>query len=291
MRRALMAAVLLLAAGALAGCTASGDSASDGALPEGVTVEVRQMRDDVQFRQAQLVVRNDGDADWEIRDVVLDDPRFDGPITRHTERTSRSAPGSVVMIRLDLPAVDCDADDEASTRLDVGFAVDGADDRATATVADPLGVLAEIHERDCLAERLAETVVLSVEAFRPSAPPDPGRLVLRAEGAGGDAPARILAIQSTPLLSFPDDLRAAEYTGGWPVGIDVPAGSEAVEEVSIPVVPNRCDPHVIQEDKRGTIFTIDIELHGAPGAIELAAPPELKGRMLQWVADWCGMAG
>ena len=44
----------------------------------------------------------------------------------------------------------------------------------------------------------------------------------------------------------------------------------------------------MQEDKRGTIFDLEVEIDGEPGEIELAASEELRGRMLTWVADWCG---
>jgi len=50
--------------------------------------------------------------------------------------------------------------------------------------------------------------------------------------------------------------------------------------------PQRCDPHVVQEDKRGTIFTIDVE-EPRTGTIELPMPPELKSQVLTWVAEWC----
>lgn len=52
-------------------------------------------------------------------------------------------------------------------------------------------------------------------------------------------------------------------------------------------MPQRCDPHVVQEDKRGTIFTLEVA-EPREGTIELAMPVELKARVLTWVADWCG---
>ena len=61
--------------------------------------------------------------------------------------------------------------------------------------------------------------------------------------------------------------------------------------VSLPLVPLRCDPHAVQEDKRGTIFTLAVELDGDPGEIELAAPEDLRGRILTWVGAWCGFGG
>ena len=42
----------------------------------------------------------------------------------------------------------------------------------------------------------------------------------------------------------------------------------------MPLVPFRCDPHAVQEDKRGTIFDVRVEVDGEPGEIELAAAEE-----------------
>jgi hypothetical protein len=53
-------------------------------------------------------------------------------------------------------------------------------------------------------------------------------------------------------------------------------------------VPLRCDPHAVQEDKRGTIFTLEVELDGVPGEIELAASEDMRGSILTWVSNWCG---
>ena len=52
--------------------------------------------------------------------------------------------------------------------------------------------------------------------------------------------------------------------------------------------PVRCDPHVVQEDKRGTIFDVRVELDGEPGQVELFVGEDMRGRILTWVAEWCG---
>ena len=104
--------------------------------------------------------------------------------------------------------------------------------------------------------------------------------MLTATPTGAGEPIELRGIRSTNLLRFkPKD---GEF---WKLGLELDAGSE-VTGVEVPLVPQRCDPHVVQEDKRGTIFTIEVE---APreGTVELKMPPEMKARVLTWVAEWC----
>ena len=73
----------------------------------------------------------------------------------------------------------------------------------------------------------------------------------------------------------------------YPLGIVVGAGDEVPVVVDVPIVPFRCDPHAVLEDKRGTIFGVPVELDGEPGTVELFVGEEMRGRILTWVGDWC----
>ena len=101
--------------------------------------------------------------------------------------------------------------------------------------------------------------------------------------ATGKAAARIVDVQDTNLLTF-----AGTQPVGFAIEADVAEGDTAITTVHLPLVPLRCDPHAVQEDKRGTVFTLDVDLAGKPGTVELAASEDMRGRILTWVADWCG---
>ena len=75
---------------------------------------------------------------------------------------------------------------------------------------------------------------------------------------------------------------------GFPIDVTIAPGDTQATTVHLPLVPLRCDPHAVQEDKRGTVFTFDVEIEGEPGTVEIASSEELRGRILTWVADWCG---
>ena len=60
--------------------------------------------------------------------------------------------------------------------------------------------------------------------------------------------------------------------------VAVAAGDTDPLAVHLPLVPLRCDPHAVQEDKRGTVFTLEVEVDGEPGEIELAASEDMRGQ-------------
>ncbi|SIT86482.1 hypothetical protein [Microbacterium sp. RU33B] len=287
MRRRLRAALsLLLAAAVLAGCGGEARPApSATVLPDGVSVRLVQLRSDVADRQAQVQVRNDSDDELFVGDVRVVDPRFARPASRPRERDTAVQPGGTVDIRVQLPPMDCATPDAGESSAIVPFALGEAISVAVVPLPEAVPFLADLHERECRAEALADAVVLGFSDFTPSSPGAPADLVLDIQPTG-DAAARIEGIRTTNLLTF--GVGAAAET--FPLGVDVGTDS-APTTVRLPLVPLRCDAHAVQEDKRGTIFTLDVVVDGEPGEIELAASAELRGRILTWVAQWCGFGG
>lgn len=242
---------------------------------------VLQQRSDVAERQAQVRLRNDGDDPITIASVEVDDPRFDGVAVRVVDRTSTLGPGDRVDVRVQLPAMDCAAEDEA--RPTVTVELDGDSTRAvTVEAEDPLGFLAPLHERECFAASVAEVARVTITAFTPSPPGRPGALALSVVPTGSGS-VRLETVDSTPLLTF----AGLATAGPFPLGIDVVPDSPPTT-LTVPLVPQRCDPHVVQEDKRGTVFTVDAAVDGVPGEFDLPAAPDMKADMLTWVAAWCG---
>jgi hypothetical protein len=57
----------------------------------------------------------------------------------------------------------------------------------------------------------------------------------------------------------------------------------------VPIVPNRCDPHALAEDKVGTLFVFAVEVEGGPsGSLTLPATPELRADLYEYFARACG---
>ena len=275
---ALLVALLMVGL-ALTACAPSDLRSS--ALPPGVSVELIQLRSDVVDRAAELRLKNSGDDDLVVTRVSLTDARFETSIVR--DKRSPVSAGRTLDMRVDLPPVACRADGAAgSSTLELEYEVDGRTALAEASVPDPLGFIPLLHQKECLRERLGEVAELSWAAFEPSDAGAPASLTLEITPSGGAGPARIETVETTPLLMFD-----VSGTAPFAVGVEVD-GSGGSQRVRVPLVPLRCDRHAVMEDKRGTIFDVTVALDGTLGVVEVAAPAEIKGEILAWVANWCG---
>ena len=173
-----------------------------------------------------------------------------------------------------------DEPDAASRTSQVTLELEGGGS-ATVDVGDPLGFTTLIHEKECLRHDLARVATLEWTEFTPIAAPSPAELQLsitpggrrRDCRAGRDADDQPAAVRRRPT----------RFALALPV-----TGTDAASVVAVPLVPLRCDPHAVMEDKRGTVFDVLVEVDGASGVVEVAAPEAMRGEILRWVADWCG---
>jgi hypothetical protein len=288
-----VAAAVVLSSAACAPQAASPEvSLATGGLPDGVTAEFQQGRSDVAARQAQVVISNGTDETLVIGDVQIDDVRFAAPATRVEDRDSTIGPGRTAGIRVQLPDMACDEelDPDAAIRPSVlvEFTLGEAPGVASAPIDDPLDVLGPLHVRDCRAAAVAAAAHVSFADFDPSPAGHPATLVL-AVAPTGRASVLLAGIQTTNLLTFGAVADAAVET--YPIGMAVREDSAGYTEIHLPILPLRCDAHAVQEDKRGTIFDVEVEIDGEAGEIELAASEDIRGQILTWVADWCGFGG
>ena len=268
---------------ALAGCTAGGGTdASATVLPDGVTVELQQLRSDVATRQAQVTIMNGTSETVTVGAIEVHDPRFEAPAERVHDRQSRIAAGASVAIPVQLGPATCPAPDDATARVTIDWSTADATGRAIADLPDPLSFVPPLHDRECREAGLAEAAAVTLSSFTPSAAGTPADLTLTIVPTGRAA-AVVDSIRATNLLSW-SETSAQLY----PIAAQVRGGDVETREVHLPVVPLRCDPHAVQEDKRGTIFTLDVEVDGKRGEVQLAATEQMRGSILTWVAQWCG---
>jgi len=243
-------------------------------LPEGVTALLVQQRSDVAERMAELRLHNGSEEALAFTAVRLDDTRFASAV--EIEREVQLEPGATTELRFALPDAACDGREVRRTlTVLVG---DGSELVVELSDADDFTV--GLHERECLLADIARTATLAWTGFTASAPGATAGATLTVTPTGEGAPVLLAGIRSTNLVRF-----APKDGERWPLDLALDARAEPIT-LEVPLVPQRCDPHVVQEDKRGTIFTIDVEQPRA-GVVELPMPPELKARVLTWVADWC----
>lgn len=268
----------MAAALALTGCAAA--DAADG-LPPGVTVELTQLRSDVAERRMQVRVQNATETVIEVHSVTVADRRFAEAAQPLIDRATTISAGRTVALPVQLAPAACAAPAAVDVTVTLTYRAGGSVRTTTVAAREDFPFLADLHARECLAASVAATADLSLGQFTPSAPGEPATLALEIAQASGDADVRLVAIRETNLLSYrQQDAVATAYPLDHAVG-------GAAESIALPLVPARCDPHAVQEDKRGTVFTLDVEVDGRSGRIQLAASPELRADILTWVTTWC----
>lgn len=164
---------------------------------------------------------------------------------------------------------------------------------------DPHGVLSRIHAERCFAERVAAladlrfdgglspgaapgTAVLSLVVGSPQGGPAAGSPpASRGSGSAAGTPQLTLAsVGGTTLLD-------QDPSAPWPRGLALYPG----ETVPLTVRAARCDPHVVAEDKVGTLIPLTLEAAGETGVLKVAASTDLRAEIYSFVAGACGWSG
>ncbi|WP_230671848.1 hypothetical protein [Rathayibacter sp. Leaf248] len=277
MRRTAAAVTTALLATLLTGC----GPAPTSALPDGVSVSIRQNRDDYGPRRLEVLVANDGDEALEVWEARLDSPAFADPAW--TPRPTRVRAGTTTALRLQLPEPDC-AGDDSEGRIRLAWTTADASGTAVVEPEDPFGTLARVHDEDCLAQRLAEVVTI-----------EPGDEVTVSQEPGG--PVAHLALTMTPT-GAPGAVRIPEVRGTillrpasgdvWPVDARLDADSDPLV-LDLAIVPVNCSTHTVAEDKRGTFFPVVVALEGgAEGVVPIGVSDDVRGELYEFIAsDFC----
>ncbi|WP_456846512.1 hypothetical protein [Cellulomonas sp. P5_C6] len=289
--------VAVVAVLALAGCTGGAPAArppSPRATPTpipadvlaGLSVEVRQARSDWALRVVQLNVANAGPGDVTVERARLITPDDAGVATSDRERPVRAGVDRDVSVALGEPVCDDATSGPAQAELDL---VDDAGRQSTLVVqpGDPQGHLARIHGEDCAAAAVARGATLSLEDAITTSDVD-GTLAatvdLRVVPVLGGPTVEITQVDGTVLLA---------PVGGatsWPTTVDTADGAE--DTVPLELVPSRCDPHAVAEDKRGTFFGVHTRVDGVDQPVfYLASSDVLRGALHEFVGRSCGMPG
>ena len=120
----------------------------------------------------------------------------------------------------------------------------------------------------------------------PAQEPAPAELLISVEPTGEPGTVTVDTISSTTLLNpaGPDGIGVPQLDLGIAVSADGPA------EIRVPIVPNRCDPHALAEDKIGTRMPLHVTLpDGTSGRLVLSASDELRAQMYAFFSSFCGL--
>ncbi len=290
--RLLVVAVLLPFGLALASCTQQAPTERHSELPSGITVDVYQSRIDYSEHKLEVAVTNSSTKQFTVLALSFSSPVF-RPAVDYERAPTTVRPGTTTDLRLLLPPADCSAAPGTPTvRLRFAFGEAGGDIETGAVALAPhdrMGQLPVIAAEDC-----RDGAVAAVATIAPAS-------AIRYTTLAGEKTA-ILDFTVTPtgdggLLTI-DDVRGTVLLGALDpttgrIGDTVPLDLSVVSTTtpimfSVTLVPARCDPHVVLEDKRGTFLTFTVTTKLDTGRIFIGVSDDVRIQLYDYVSSRCG---
>lgn len=307
---ALDAALLSVVLAGLAACAPAGG----GAGPEGVrdtpaaavadagalSAEVRQGRASWADRVVQVRVVNGGTDPVTVRTATLTTASTQGPAVSDPERGRPVPAGRTRDFSVPLGPPVCGGDDVASAPVDASVVLELEVDGEPVTtgpipVTDPQEHLPRILAEDCAAEVVGSALDVDVAGLGRLTTPEGlvGVLELSVSPVPGGPPATLTSVDGTILMAPVDPAL---------LGTQAPEGTAPVVgdawEPAVPVTgpttvrlalrANRCDPHAVAEDKRGTFLGLRVTVDGVPQHVVHVGGGSLTGQVHDYVAAACG---
>jgi hypothetical protein len=267
----------------MSGCAAAGPTT----LPDGLTVTAFQNRFDYGARVLELKVANGSGAPLTITRATFESTRFAEPVS--WDRETDIPVGAARDLRVHLPDAVCDGGAEPSASVTLEFELAGGmTGSARVTPDDPMGQLDVIAAADCLVVAVDRHATITAADTLDWTPGErsPAVLDIVIDPTGADGTLEITSARDTILFA----LVAADGSpsSAEPLGIVIGPDSEETV-VHLELVPNRCDPHAVAEDKRGTFFPLEVSAsEGRTGTMWIPVSAGVKSELYAFVASWCG---
>lgn len=266
-RVGLLSASSLLCIAILAGCTPAPDGTSTTtAVPTDVTVQLGQNRDQYAGRSAIIRIENGSEDDLVIVGLEVSGSAFTATTDR--DRASAVPAGQTKDLSVELPPVACGTA-ASDLRADVTLHLEDGAVIAITAVADPTAVLPRLHGAECTVvgvERIADVTAETSVRLEGSGPSTVAVLTISVTPTGRRGRLDLVELRSTVLLKPAPDASAPTDASAWPLDRTVDATS-GPQSIDVRIVPTRCDPHALAEDKVGTRFPLVVRIDGGPEAV------------------------
>lgn len=289
------AAALLVVVLALTGCGLAGALQSGlptgptpaESLPPGVSIDVYQSRIDYSEHKLEIAIANASAEDVEVLSAEFSTPAFH-PAARYDRAPTTIAAGTTTDLRIQLPLADCQAT-SGTPSLALRFSVRGVEHSVTLSPRDRLGQLPRIVAEDCRGQFVEQIAPLRISPGFTTTRIDGKEaavLELTATPTGRGGILTLDQVRGTPLLGVRDP--ATGVVGDTvPLGIDLGAATEVVR-LPIVVLPARCDPHVVLEDKRGTFLNLTVTTRLDTGVVFVGVDDATRVALYDFVGRSCG---
>jgi hypothetical protein len=296
LRPLLIGAALLLVSGCSPAPSAgSGDAPPSAPLPEGVAVSVYQSRFDVVTRALQVSIENASTEDLVISGAEFRSTQFTEDAVWPKESTVVTA-GRTIDLPVTLSDPVCDDLDPTPSVVLVWATGDGDEHTSEVTPTDERGRLAELRAEGCF-----DAAVAAVAEFSADTPPrtvtigsvTAAELDVAVEPADGGAAAGGLLVESvggTTLLTLLDPATGGATTS-LPLGDRIDGAGRTI---TLTLVPTRCDPHAVAEDKQGTILPFTVEAPAIDGSgtsrgtVLVTTPTAVRQALISFIGEACG---
>lgn len=270
---------------------ASTTAAGSGTVPApvaGLSASLKLSRMDKANRVLTVRVANDSAQPVTIVSATFGSGYFDGSTS--ARRAGLLNAGAALALAMPLTAPDCadDARPDPVAHLELLDAA-GQPGSLDLVPTDPFDVLTTVHQEDCAGVLLDRIGTLSfadtLQVDTPAGTDKPVATLTLTFTANPDAPADAPVLAVTELERT--TLITPSGTLDWRlVGFDSTRPSRTAE---LQLIPARCDPHAVAEDKRGTYLGTHVSFDGVPApVIYTPVTKHVRGLIYQYVADYCG---
>lgn len=255
--------------------------------PQGVAVSISQPRSDISMNRIVIQFENFGAEPLTITAVSLTSNFFTKEFVWGPGRTATVSPGAAIDLRVDIPPVDSCDEGKSASAVRFGWSVGKVSGTSVVKPDDPFKILDSLHGNGCFIDAINFVATITAVSLTPPAQePAPATLLISIVPTGEEGTVTINSVGSTALLNPAD----RNGNGSAQLNLGVVISSNGPYEVTIPIVPNRCDEHAIAEDKIGTRIPLFVTLaDGTKGRFVLPASDKLRAEMYSFYTSFCGL--
>jgi hypothetical protein len=285
MARTAIAAILSVFATTLvSGCQATRSLVEP---PQGIKASIYQPRLDISMNRIAIKFHNDGTQPLTITAATLKSNFFDNDFIWGPGRSATLSPGFAIDLRVDIPSVDsCDeARPENSLRFD--WRVGKVSGTSVVIPKDTYGILERLHDDGCFIAAMNTVATMTAVSLTPPAEKQtPATLLISIAPTGEKGTLTVDSVGSSTLLRPAD----SAGIGSAKLDLGVVINANGPREITIPIVPNRCDAHGLAEDKVGTRIPLFVTLpDGTKGRFVLPASDLLRAAIYSFYTSFCGL--
>ena len=245
-------------------------------VPDGITFRVEQSRQDLKTRNFGLQVANDGSKPITVSRVKLTSGRLDEPSTYRGPATVRAGGRINLIMVMSRARCGTGIDATATVTYRVG---NGEPTTSVVRPKDHYGSVARFMRRDCAQASIDRVVIDPTFTVRGEGSDSVLQIGITFTPRSDGGPVHVGPLAGTTLL---------KPSPGSTIDVDLAPGGKPRRAV-VDIIPNRCDVHVVAEDRTGAAMPLRIQSRAAGKAMfYLIFDEEQKTQIFDFIADHCG---